>query len=197
MTAADSRAVDSVTPEQSVSRAVRLVRVAVLLASGMAIAFSATMHENVGFDLGLFSIALGGIGIAHLIHAYVGRGRVGASVALMLGIVAVAGAIAVPLVGISAAGTSAALAVVIAAWALVSGLLEFIAAFTQQGTRQDAILLGALGILLAMLVLVFREDLVAVIGFFGAYAVIAGVFLGISAFDSRRAEHPEPTEPLL
>lgn len=193
MTAADLHTAQAATPDVSVPRVIRLVRVAVLLASGLAITFTAPMHGQLGFDLGMFAIAFSGIAIAHLLHAFVVRGRAGAGVALMLGLAAAAAAVLVPLVGSVASpggaelGAVVALSILVAAWALVSGLLEFIGALTQPGTRQDAVLLGGVGILLALLVLVFREDPVAVIGFFGAYAVIAGVFLGISAFDTRRA----------
>ena len=45
----------------------------------------------------------------------------------------------------------------------------------------SALLSGAL----ALLILLFRDDLIAVIGFFGAYAIVRAVFLGISAFDTR------------
>ena len=56
----------------------------------------------------------------------------------------------------------------------------------------SALLSGAL----ALLVLVFRDDLIAVIGFFGAYAIVRGVFLGISAFDTRgSAVGPDETVP--
>lgn len=190
MTAADAHTAEPSTPDVSALRVSRLTRVVVLLAAGFAITFTAPMHEQLAFDLRLFTISLAGIGLAHLIHAYVARGRTGFGVALMLGIAALVAAILVPLTGSVAAtlGVTVALSILIAAWSLVSGLLEFIGAFTQPGTRQDAVLLGALGILLALLVLVFRGDPVAVIGFFGAYAVIAGVFLGISAFDTRRAD---------
>src|SRR5690606_18132848 len=79
-------------------------------------------------------------------------------------------------------------AVIIAAWALVSGLLEFVSSTLGVSHRGDSIFMGAIGVLLALLVLLVRDDPVAVIGFFGAYAVIGAVFLAISAFDSRSGQ---------
>lgn len=163
------------------SRPVRLIRVGVLFIAGIVIAFSATMHEQLGFDTAVAAGALGALGIAHLIEWVSLRAVGGNPVPLLLGIAAVIAAVVVPLTG-SVIG----FAVVIAAWALVSALLEFLGMTMRPGTRQDATLLGALGVLLALLVLLVREDQVAILGFFGAYAVVAAVFLGISAFDSAR-----------
>ena len=200
MTAADAHTGEAVTPLLSISRTVSLIRVVVLWAAGLAITFTATMHEQLVFDQNVIAISLAGIGIAHLVQAFAVRGRTGFAISLLLGLVSLAAAVAVPVTASSGSsalsagslGAVVTLAVIVASWALVSGLFEFISAVTQPGTRSDAVLLGALGMLLALLTLVFRQDPVAVIGFFGAYAIAAGVFLGISAFDIRRADASEP-----
>ncbi|MFT4233290.1 MAG: hypothetical protein QM606_11020 [Leucobacter sp.] len=155
---------------------------AVLLAAGVAIAFTASLHERFGFDRGMATAALGGIGIAHLVEWTARRSGSRSPIPLLLGVVAIGAAVSLPF-----AGSIIAFAVVIAGWALVGALLELIGSVVRPGSRQDATLLGAAGILLAILVLLVREDVVAVLGFFGAYAILAGVFLGISAFDTRRA----------
>lgn len=189
MTTANMQSAGAVTPPTQISRGVRLLRVIVLLAAGLAITFTATLHEQISFDQTLLCISLGALGIAHLVHAFAARGSGSAPIALLLAIAAIAAAVLVPLSVMASPdlGVATLVSITLAAWALVSGLLEFIGAFTQPGARQDALLLGALGVLLSILILVFRYDPVAVIGFFGAYAVIAGVFLGISAFDNRAA----------
>lgn len=181
MSAAASTSARSTVPEATPTRAIRLVRVAVLLVAGIAIAFSPQLHEQLGFDRGIAAAALGALGIAHLIE----WGSLSSSnrtpVALLLGIAAVASALALPFT------TSVlAFAIIVAAWALASALLEFIGAAVRPGSRQDATLVGAFGVLLSLFVLMSREDQVAVLGFFGAYLLLAGVFLGISAFDIRR-----------
>ncbi|MBP1326539.1 hypothetical protein JOF28_001771 [Leucobacter exalbidus] len=182
MTTAVSQSVTSVTPDSATPRAIRLTRVAMLLAVGMAITFTATQHERLAFDVAVTVCGLAGIALAHLAHAMVCRGRVGSGVALSLGIVSLAAAIAVPFT-VSVVGY----ALVIAAWALISSLLEFLSAVVNPGVRQDTTIVGGAGILLALFTLLAREDPVAVVGFFGAYAIITGVFLGISAFDGRGA----------
>lgn len=182
MTAQQSTAVDSATPGTGVSRAVNVTRAAALLATGLAITFTAAQHSDLGFDLALVCAGLVLLAVAHAVQAVAARGRSGGSVSVLLAVVTGIAAVAVPFIG-----TALALAVVLAGWSLVSALLEFIGQKVFPGSRQDASFLGALGVLLAIALLLVRDDAIAVLGFFGAYAVIAAVFLGISAFDTRRA----------
>lgn len=163
----------------------KLIRVAVLMLAGFAIAFSAPMHEQLGFDTAIAAIAIAAIGVAHLVEWFTLRATGGNPVPLLLGVVSIAAAI-----GIVFSGSVIAFAMLVAGWALVCALLEFVGSTVRPGSRQDAIFLGAIGMLLALLVVLVREDGVAVIGFLGAYAVLAGVFLGISAFDTRRPHAP-------
>lgn len=188
MPAAVSTTAGSSTPEIPVSRPVKLVRVAVLLLSGIAIAFSATLHEQLPFDLGMAAITIGAIGIAHLLEWWSWRANGGNPLPLLLGLVSVAAAL-----GLAFAGAVVAFAIIVAAWALLSALLEFVGMTVRPGSRQDAVFLGAIGMLLALLVILVRDDQVAVLGFLGAYAVLAGVFLGISAFDTRRVHSSRDT----
>ncbi|MEV8338165.1 hypothetical protein [Leucobacter sp. NPDC077196] len=188
MPAAVSTTAGSTTPEIPVPRSVRLVRVAVLLLSGFAIAFSPTFHEQLPFDLGLAAITIGAIGIAHLIEWWSRRATGGNPLPLLLGVVSLGAAI-----GLAFTSTVLAFAFVVAGWSLVSALFEFVGMTVRPGSRQDAIFLGAIGMILALLVMLVRDDQVAVLGFLGAYAVLAGVFLGISAFDTRRTRAPHDT----
>lgn len=145
----------------------------------MAIAFSATLHQQLGFDLAITAGSLAAIGIAHVIEGTsVPRGA--RAVPLLLAVVALAAAALVPF-----SEAPIAFAVIIAGWSLASALLEFIGGTVRPGSRADSVLLGAAGVLLALCALLAREDQVAILGFFGAYAVVAGVFLGISAFDTK------------
>lgn len=178
-----SRAAD---PSLLPPRWVRLLRSVALLTAGIVITFSATMHEHLSFDLAVVAGALAVLGVVHLVEAWQRRSRGGVAVAGALGVVSLLAAVL-----LTTLGSEFALAVVIAAWALASALLEFLGAAVAPGTRQDATIVGAAGLLLALTVLLARADLVAVIGFFGAYAIIAGVFLGIAALDTRRASEAE------
>lgn len=181
MSATTSTQVSSGDPVVLPSRWIRLLRAAALLVIGFAVAFTATFHEQFTFDFTVISASLVIIGCTHVIEWSGRRGTGGAPVALLIGIISVLAGIL-----ILAMRTELTLAVIVASWALVSALLEFVGMTVVPGSRQEAPIIGAAGVLLAITVLLSRNDLVAVIGFFGAYAVIAGVFLGIAAFDSRR-----------
>lgn len=159
----------------------RVLRALVLLVIGLAVTFTATFHEQFAFDVGLISIGLVFIGLTHVVEWSQRRGRGGAPVAFILGVVSITSGILAFVLQ-----AESTLAIVVAAWALVSALLEFLGIAIVPGSRQDAPIIGAAGVLLAITALLARGDLVAVIGFFGGYAVIAGVFLGIAAFDTRR-----------
>ncbi|MFD1203324.1 hypothetical protein ACFSWE_08845 [Leucobacter albus] len=163
-----------------------MLRSVVLLIVGLVITFSATFHEQFGFDVAVVAVALGLIGAAQAVEAAQRRSGGSALIALAHGVVSIAAAVLVV-----ALGSQLAFAIVIAAWALMSALLEFVGMAVYPGSRQDAALVGGVGIALALTVLLARGDLVAIIGFFGAYAVITGVFLGIAAFDTRRASEPQ------
>lgn len=172
---------ESGDPVVMTSRAVRLVRVVVLLCAGLVIAFSATLHEQLVFDRTVAAASLLALALAHLI-AWL-RTPQRSAVMLLVAVCALVAGVAVLFTA-----QVPAFALVVAAWALVNGLLEFVAVKLNQSHRGDGLLMGALGVLLALLVLLVRNDPVAIIGFFGAYAVIGGVFLGISAFDRRDTE---------
>lgn len=167
-------------------------RPAVLAVTGLVVAFSAALHEQLGFDRALVAVALIALGATHLIEWFTARGTRQAPVPVLLGAVAiVTGVLQIIL------SAELAFALLIAAWALISGLLEFLAAVFTGAGRGDHIFLGALGIVLAILVLLVLTDPVAVLGFFGGYALIAGVYGGISFFDTRAkwkqaAEEAEP-----
>src|SRR5690606_35266540 len=128
------------------------------------------------------SSALAIIGVVHVIEWSQRRQQSGAPVALFLGIVSIAAAVLVFTIRVELT-----FAIVIAVWSLVCALLEFLGMTITPGSRPEGALIGAAGVLLALAVLLTRNDLVAVIGFFGGYAVLAGVFLGIAAFDVRRS----------
>lgn len=176
MTAASDTAAASATPA---ARA-QLPRAIAFLLAGFAITFTAALHEQLGFDRTITVIALGVIAVSAMVEWLLAPG---APVRLLLALAAAGGAVAVAF-----AGTTLGFALALAAWALVNGLLEFIGGALRASRRGDSAILGGLSLMLALFGLLVREDPVAVIGFFGAYAIIAGVLLGIASFDSRRGK---------
>lgn len=159
----------------------RVLRAAVLFVLGIVVLFTATLHSNTAFDIAIASSGIAAVGVVHFIEWAQLRGHRGAVISLLMGLVSIVSAGLV-----FALHDQLVLAVGIAAWALVCALLEFVGMTVAPGSRQDAAIVGAAGVLLSITVLLSRNDVVAVIGFFGGYAIIAGVFLGIAAFDTRR-----------
>lgn len=185
MSAAVSSSVDSQAPEIVTSRSVRLVRVIALLVSGLAITFTATLHERLAFDTGIAGVMIAWVGVAHLIEWFARRRTAPSTLPLILGVIALLSAIALPFLH-----TAIGFGLLVVGWALASSVLEFVGAVTRPGSRQDAILVGAAGMILALLALIFRGDQVAVLGLLGAYGILTGVFLAISVFDTRRGDSP-------
>ena len=174
---------DRTDPSALAPRWVRLLRVIVLMLSGLFIAFTAALHEDFNFDFLVTAFALGAIGVVHVVEWFARSGSARTVIPLLLGIIALAATALLPV-----SGTVLGYAVVLAAWALISGLLEFVGMVVRPGSRQDGAIVGGAGVLLALAVLLFRTDIVAILGFFGAYTIIAGVFLGIAAFDAKRGQ---------
>lgn len=191
MVAANERNSPAETPEVSGTPRVsasKLVRAAVALLIGLLVTFSGTMHEMLAFDRAVAVAAFALFAVAHLFAWWHTRSGERDPISLILAVTAVASAVIVPFTE-----ASASFAVVIAGWALLQGLFEFIGAAIRPGSRQDSTILGALGVLLAVAQLLVLRDPVAIIGFFGAYALIVGVLLGISAFDVRSTQHDHQT----
>lgn len=191
MSAAVRAQANSVDPAAGAPSWLPVLRPALLIVIGLTVAFTAVLHEQLGFDRAVLASGLIAIGALHLIEWFGARAQQSAPIPLLLGVVAVVAGVLQAMLN-----TELGFAVLIAAWALISGLLEFLAATFTGAGRGDHIFLGALSIILALAVLLVLPDPVAVIGFFGAYAVIAGVYTGISFFDtqSKRKRESEASD---
>lgn len=191
MSTANHDAERSVDPAQRVNRLIWWLRPFVLLVAGLVIAFSAELHVHLIFDRLVIAIALLILGATHIIEwraqasGHAGRRN---PVALLLAAAAIVSAVLVLLVD-----AAVGFALIIAVWALVTGLLEFLATMLGYSARVDGLVYGALGVLLSILTLLVMTDIIAVTGFFGAYAVIFGVYLAISVFDARSRDKRERT----
>ncbi|KKI21042.1 hypothetical protein XM48_06445 [Leucobacter sp. Ag1] len=167
-------------------RAVRFVRASVLLVIGFAIAFSATLHEQAAFDRWLVVAALVVLGAVWACEAAASRQNPAlARTAVLQSGTAIAAALVLAVLPF--ADQTLAMSLVVTAWAILVALLQLTTVLRGTQTRAAGLPAVLLSALLAVVVLLSRDDAVAVIGFFGGYAVVCGVFLGISAFDSRGA----------
>ena len=191
MTAAIHESSRSGNPESRDLRRARLLRAAVLLAAGIVIAFTATLHSDPAFDRWVLCASLLAIGLTTVIEFFAMRATPASWLVAARAALALLAAVMV-LASTSAFGTS----LVIAVWAAASAIIAVVRVMQGSQARGVAVPSALLSGALALLVLVFRDDLIAVIGFFGAYAIVRGVFLGISAFDTRgSAVGPDETVP--
>lgn len=144
---------------------------------GLGVMFSAELHEQFLFDRWVAAASLALIGAALFFEFLIGRRQeqiVGQG-SLAAALIAIAAAVALMFTT-----ESVAFALVIAVWAAVIALLTLFGEVTSWRAHLPQV---AVHSLLAVAVLLVRDDEVAIIGFFGAYAIIAAVFYAISIFD--------------
>ncbi len=177
------------TPEFRGLRAAQLVRATVLIVIGLAIAFTAPFHEQLGFDRAMLVTALTLIGAATVFEYFALSGTSESWWVAARAIVAFAGAGSA-----IAAADRASIALVVTVWAALTALITLMRLLRGAQLKKVAVPSLLLSAGLALAAILTREDPVAVIGFFGAYAMIRGVFLGISAFDPRTAAGADAVE---
>ena len=161
-------------------RAAQVIRAVVLVAVGVAIAFSAPLHSQLSFDLWVLGGGLALIGAATLLEYLALRGSSESWWIAARAVVAFAAA-----GSLLAVSDSFTMALVVALWAALTAVITGMSLVRKTQPAKVAVPSLLLSAGLAVSVLLFRDDAVAVIGFFGAYALIRGVFLGIAAFDPR------------
>jgi uncharacterized membrane protein HdeD (DUF308 family) len=177
------------------------LRAAVALVVGFAITF--TPAHSAGFGLvafGLYGVAAGAV----LLAGSLGRRGDAASRGLFLtqGVVTVFAGIAALVLP---DGGVHYLVFVVSAWAIVTGALELVSGIRARGrlpAARDWIILGGVTLLLAIGFLVVPPDYsqtlggieqikgaltasVVLVGMFGAWAIVSGVLLAISAVSAR------------
>lgn len=185
MTDAADRAPSAATPDARALRAVRVIRAALLLVVGLAIAFTAPMHEDLEFVRWSLIAGLALVGLATVGEYLVLRGTRADWLVALRAVVAFAAAVC-----LMTAPDTTAVALWLATWALANALIAVARIGLGTVARTTGLPSALLSAALAVALLLAREDAVALVGFFGAYAIVRGVFLGISAFDGRGGAAP-------
>lgn len=183
-------------------RHVQLLRALFAAASALMITFSPDHSAAVGFSVfGGFAAASGFVLIlgAWLVASAGTRWPF-----ILLAVIDLLAAIAS---GFPPWRTEVAFFVVVIIWAAASGLVELIAGLRARRTgpaAKDAITVGSLGLVLAVILLLIPADyslqysvdgagaltlsgIILAVGMFGGYAAIVAVFLAIAGFSPRRA----------
>lgn len=169
-------------------RNVQLVRAITLFVIGLFITFTATLHEQVGFDITVLIASLTLLGVVTLGEYWVLQGTTASIWLAVRSIIAFAAAGA-----LLATTDSAGMAMVIAVWAILTAFVTALRLVRKAQPAKIAIPSFMLSLILGIAVLVMRNDAVAVIGLFGAYALLRGVFLGITAVDASSVANRAPT----
>lgn len=150
------------------TRAQKLAPALTLLAAGLAITFTQTLHGSLTFNSWVFAVF----------------GVLFAATVLLVrrpGFVPLAIVSAVSGIAAFVVRSADQLAIVIIVWAAVTAVIELLPAVR---TRQsESLVLGVLAGLLAIVLAASRTELLMVVGFFASYAILAGVYLAIGAFD--------------
>lgn len=167
-----------------------LVRAAIALIVGAVITFNANHSAELGLlAFGAYALANG---IATAIGAFAVADRIARRLFLAQGIFGVvAGVIALVL---NASGLGVLLYTV-SVWAALTGFCELYCGLRVRGrlaVGRDWLAVGVLTAVLAVVFLLIPPDAVLAVGLFGAYAVVIGVYLAIGAFTLKWAgQHPQ------
>ncbi|MGL3150085.1 acyl-CoA synthetase [Microbacterium sp. A82] len=184
-------------------RHVQLLRAFFAAVSALMITFSSDHSAVVGFSVFGGFVAASGIVLVLGAWLAVPAGARGSLILLAVINLAAAAVSSVP-----ALRVDAAFFIVVIVWAAASGLVELIAGLRARrtdATAKDAITVGALGLLLAIILLVIPvgyslqysvegageltlTGIILAVGMLGGYTAIVAVFLAIAGFSPLRAE---------
>lgn len=160
-----------------------ILRAVPAVGAGLAITFTADHSPTVGIAM----LAVFGLGTAVVLLATgmrLVRTEPLRGLHIALGIIAVAAGVLATAALLSGAAGLPMFLLLVGGYAVLAGALEFVWGLRHRGRdgfARDALAIGT-GTLALALVLAFVGDPVSAVGFFGAYAVIIGVYLIIAGF---------------
>lgn len=159
-------------------RTAQLLRASVLVVVGVGIAFTAPLHRQLAFDQWVLFVAFALLGAATMLEYRAVKASMESWWLAARAVLAFAAAGAM----IAVADTFS-LALTVSLWALLTAGVTSARYVRKVQPSRVALPSLLLSLALALTVFLAREDAVAIIGFFGAYAIVRGVFLAISALD--------------
>ncbi len=169
-----------------------LLRAVPAIAAGLIITFTADHSPVVGLTmLGVFGLGSAGV----LLGTALRMGRIEPVRGLHRGLALVAALVGLLAVVVLVSGTAGLglLLLLVGGYAVLAGALELVWGIRHRdrsGFARDAVVIGG-GTLALAVVLAFVGDPVSAVGFFGAYAVMLGVYLAIAGISLRLAAPAE------
>lgn len=155
----------------------------ILFLSGLAVTFTQDLHEVLSFNA--WVVAVFGVLFGAALLAAPALGGVRSRGATVIAVTSIIVGVAVLF-----APSAAVLGLLLLVWTSVITVAEI---WRWVRTRErDALTIGVLAAVLAVVLAFGARELPAVMGFFAAYCIIIGVYLGIAAFD--RADQASDSE---
>lgn len=145
----------------------------------LVVLFSAALHEQVWFNAAAFGFSVLTIAALNCVSRLCLQQKISVY-EWLYGVVCAASGLTMLL---SPNVNAATFATIVLLWAAGTAVVKQMQLFTNASGEQNLRLQAGLLILLTVCVLISFADMVAVIGFFGAYAVIHGIFGLIAALD--------------
>lgn len=149
--------------------------------AGAAIAFTATLHDTL-FSQTLFAVSVLAVAVGELIvSVLVATGRKVSALTITQAIISLAAGVSIALTG----RNFDYFVLIVTLWAAATALSEVW--FSWKASRRSPALeirvIGVFSGLLAILLIVVPSTPTSVIGLYGGYCFVVGVYLAIAAFD--------------
>lgn len=178
---------------------VQLLGAVVALAAGVVVTFSS--DHSPSFGLAVFAgyaLVSGAVTASTAFRAE--RSRLATALTVVQGVTGVGTGLAALLILVLGASSLTALVSVLVVWAVPNAAADLIIGLRRSEASpasRDHVLLGIATALLAGVALLGLSDSVLVVGAFGAYAAIIGVYLAIAAFTLRWDAAPEASRKVV
>lgn len=163
------------------------IPVIIFLATGLTVTFTQGLHEDLRFNSWLITAFGLALGLASFVNWTKKKEEPAGFVPALSGVLSLALAV----VAISATSLMQ-LKVGMLIWAALNAVIYAYAWVITKSSK--SLLVAGYATLFVLLIAFVATDLPAVIGFFAAFCIMAGVYLGIAAFDPKETD-PSETRP--
>lgn len=161
-----------------------LIPVIIFLATGFTVTFTQGLHEDLRFNSWLIVVFGLALGLTSFINWTKTKKEPAGFVPALSGVLSLALAV----VAISATNLMQ-LRLGLLLWAAINVAVYAYAWMITKNSK--ALLVAAYGTFFVLVIAFVATDLPAVVGFFAAFCIMAGVYLGIAAFDPKETDSKE------
>jgi uncharacterized membrane protein HdeD (DUF308 family) len=178
---------------------VQLLGAVIALIAGVVVTFSPDHSPSFGLSVFAgYALVSGGVIAGTAFRAE--RSRFATAVTVAQGLIGVGTGLAALLILVLGASSIVTLVAVLVVWALPNAAADLTLGLRRSEASpasRDHVVIGVAAGLLAVVALLGLTDSVLVVGAFGAFAAIVGVYLAIAAFTLRWDSAPESTRKVV